>query len=205
MKSFLVGLIAGMSMALAASSAIAVPTATIDTTPDFATLAGYSTSTAGGTLNVAPTFNASDLNVVRSPFEGTGSPAAGFFASGPLEETNPNPAVLTFATAVTSLSFLWGSPDTYNIITFYNGGSPIGTLADFLGVVPGLYTGAGAVFVSVTDILFDRVEFFSNGQQALEFASLSTIPVPAGLPLLGAGVALLGYLGMRRKRNAAAA
>lgn len=205
MKSFLVGLIAGVSMALAASSAMAAPSVTIDTTPDFDALAAYSTTNPGGTL-LATTFSASDAGVVRTPFEGSDHEDATFFAAGPLGVTQPNPATLTFASVMTDFSFLWGSPDDYNVIAFYNGDDPVGTLADFLGAaVPGIYTRAGAVFISITDLVFTRVEFYSNGQQALEFASLSAIPVPAGLPLLGAGVALLGYLGMRRKRNAATA
>lgn len=207
MKTFLVGLVAGVSMALAASSAMAVPTATINTAPDYAALAAYSTSTGGGTFSVDPAtvFTASDDGIVRSPFEGGGVGSPGFYAAGPLPATAPNPAVLSFSSLMSSFSFLWGSPDEYNEITFYNGASAVGTLASFLGPVPGLFTGAGAVFVSVTDILFDRVEFFSDEQQAIEFASISAVPIPAGLPLLGAGVALLGYLGMRRKRNAATA
>lgn len=203
MKSFLVGLIAGVSMALAASSAMAVPSATYDDTPDYATLSGYSTSTAGGTFNAGvDIYTTSSNGIILSPFPSPAYDGTGYYAAGPATQTLPNPAILTFSSLMSSFSFLWGSPDEYNTITFFNGLNPVTTLASLL---PGFnYTQSGAVFVTVTGLLFDSVQFYS-GSQAVEFASISAVPVPAGLPLLGAGVALLGYLGMRRKRNAATA
>lgn len=43
----------------------------------------------------------------------------------------------------------------------------------------------------------------SGFDYAAGFASVSAVPVPAALPLFGTGLAIMGFVGWRRKRNAA--
>ena len=73
------------------------------------------------------------------------------------------------------------------------------------GAVAGSVTTVGASFVTVADLLFDKVTFLSLPHEALEFSNMSSVaavPVPAALPLLGAGLGVLGFLGWRKKRAA---
>ena len=48
-------------------------------------------------------------------------------------------------------------------------------------------------------------DFNFGGGTEFRFTDATVVPLPAGLPLLGAGLGVLGYLGWRRKRPAAAA
>jgi hypothetical protein len=200
MKLFLAGLIAGASMMLAATSAYAATSATIDLTPDLAAYAGSSTTLVGGGTIDAPTFFGDQNNIVLSPF----SPNAnvGYFASGPALETQPTVSTLSFGGEERSMfSFLLGSPDNFNEVLFYNGASLITSLATILtnsGYGPEIYTSAGAIFISITDILYTSVTFGAT-QQAIEFSNISSVPVPAGVLLLGSALAGLGFLSRRNK------
>ena len=53
-----------------------------------------------------------------------------FLAAGPLAG---QPAILTFIALVNYLSFLWGSPDTYNIVTLVSSAQTYTFTAQFLG------------------------------------------------------------------------
>ncbi len=48
-------------------------------------------------------------------------------------------------------------------------------------------------------------DFNFGGGTEFRFTDATVMPLPAGLPLLGAGLGVLGYLGWRRKRPSAAA
>ena len=111
-------------------------------------------------------------------------------------------ATYNFDEDMGSISFVWGSPDTYNDLDIIlssgtetvtiNGAQAFGT--------PGLL----AEYVTITDVgAFDSVTFRS-GSNAFEFANLSTtvVPLPAALPLLLVGVAGLGMVGRRRRNKA---
>ncbi len=105
-----------------------------------------------------------------------------------------------------SVSFLWGSVDTYNTISFYLGNSLVDSLTgvDVLDVIGGL-SGSSTININImADGAFDNIIFESAGN-SFEFANLqvSAVPLPAALPLYGAGVALLGFMGWRQRRNAA--
>ena len=116
-------------------------------------------------------------------------------------------ATYTLAKAASSLSFYWGSIDDYNTVSFYNGGTLLGS---FTGsqVPPAPADGSQGnplnnrrvSFLSdsgkVTSIVF------TSTQNAFELDTLATggVPEPATWGLMIAGFALVG-LGARKRRN----
>lgn len=135
----------------------------------------------------------------RSPFESLG---AGNFESIQYWNVLGNrTGNLVLSAAVGTLSFLWGSVDTYNTVTLFNtlaGTSLVITNAD-LGNPDAPTIGLGASFVTISGFAFDRVEFGGSGN-SMEFSNVAAIPLPAGgLLLIGA----LGGLALLRRRKTA--
>ena len=121
----------------------------------------------------------------------------------------PNTATLTFTSPVDYMSFLWGSPDTYNTLTVNStgGGSQTFTATG---------TGFGSAFpVTNGDQSFSQsVQFVAVGGSlitSLVFASsvdafevgrftVTPIPEPETYALMLAGLGALGFVA-RRRRN----
>ena len=128
-----------------------------------------------------------------------------FLAAGP---TSGAPATLTFTgTGVGYVSFLWGSPDTYNILTVTSTGGVSQTFTASslnFAVTNGdqsfsqyvQFTGlAGS---KITSLKFDNVP----AQNAFESAnySITPVPEPETYALLLAGLGAVGFVA-RRRRN----
>ena len=160
----------------------------------------------------APTTRSGNSSgLYRSPFDETTSDtiengsiaipeALEYFAVGP---DNPqNPSILEFSRNQSSLSFLWGSPDTYNSLTFYLDGAQVGGPFNQTDLDPPLTpTSPQSSNVYVTfNGEFDEVQFESSPNNAFEFSNISSTPVPApaGMALLGGGLLAMGL--MRRRR-----
>ena len=117
-------------------------------------------------------------------------------------------ASYVFQSALNSLTFMWGSVDLYNSIAFYNNGNLLNeTIVGQDALNAGATQSSEFVIATIlTDGLFDEIRFLS-GSNAFEYANVavSAVPLPAALPLYGAGMALMGFLGWRKRKAAASA
>ena len=133
--------------------------------------------------------------VKRSPFQG-GPAFDDLFAYTSVSGNGT--ATYAFGYDGTELTFIWGSPDDYNHIVFYNDGETEAiAISDYFGI------NLDDPFATITTAYaFDEV-MLSSGTNAFEFAELSAAPQPVPLP--AAGLLLLGgigALGLRRRKSA---
>ena len=63
--------------------------------------------------------------------------------------------------------------------------------------------GADTVVSDVTKYYWDMFDY--NERVYAKWTKVSAVPLPAALPLYGAGLAVMAFIGWRRKRNAKAA
>ncbi len=146
----------------------------------------------------------SQQNVYRSPFEGTSAASTGLFTS--IEGTGS----ATFNVSGNQLSLIWGSPDSYNQLAFYSGANGVGLLGTVTGASINPGNGTGFSYVTIGGLGdFASVRLINDpGQNAFEVSSfnVSSVPLPAGLPLFGGAILALGGFAMvRRCRPAAGA
>jgi len=238
------GLASVAALALGATFTFAASTATAATVDvlDFSTNLGgnqadvfasdYGAFTpVGASWSDDPTWvvpPADEGGISRSPFSntglagtrdyfsviGTGAPGEGGGAESPV--------TLTFTEAQSSFRLLWGSIDTYNEITFSDGGGNSVTVTgtNVAGAASGLSAGGGMVaLVNIFDFEdpaggafnFTTATFSSiNGDNSFEFATdispdeLTAVPLPASALLLLGGLGGLGGLSALRRRKRAA-
>lgn len=189
----------------------------------------YGPATGGPPAVVLPAFG-SIVNYERSPFEntssgpgtpnGNGGNVLSGYASLPYTSIEANSsATYSFATQQVSLSLLWGSPDSYNTLAFYEGPT---LLASITGSSLALQTyGHDLVSLDVLDPNSSPVAFNSvvltTGQNAFEFADLQAIgqgggispvlgtPLPSTWTMLIAGFIGLGFFANRGSKKDSAA
>ncbi|HEX3755495.1 MAG TPA: PEP-CTERM sorting domain-containing protein [Rhizomicrobium sp.] len=116
---------------------------------------------------------------------------------------------LTFAAPQTYLGLLWGSVDSFNGLTLYNGLTEVASFtgADVTAADNGDQGASGTYYVNISDLNpFDRAVFTSGGY-AFEFDNVAyNVDPPAGVPepltlsLFAAG--LVGAAAMRKKARA---
>jgi hypothetical protein len=122
------------------------------------------------------------------------------YYKSPFSDTiSPYVAVETGFAAYTSaklgnqLSLVWGTPDKFNKILFFDGTSLVGSIT---GSSIGLGNGRGAYFATLkSSVAFNKVELVSPSA-SFEFSnvSISAVPLPASFPMLGGALlALAGF------------
>jgi hypothetical protein len=176
-----------------------------------------------GTVNTGVIGNNLSPPIWRSPFEGTAQFATAAFTAveGPPPAAGSSATYTSFA-AGNIFQIFWGSVDTFNTLTFKNGGTTIASITG--GSLAPLAFGLGhdLVTLSITDgSIFDTV-VVSSSVNAFEFSNLivtcnvennpdcrggqvNPVPLPAALPLFASGIAGLGGLfGWRKRRKSAA-
>lgn len=231
MKNLRQKLLACAALGLMATPALAVPvTFGFD---DFAgfTTASSVTKTEGSlgvTVTASYSFNSGSLNstsnsntlVTRNSNLGLGVKNSGENSGGTSWAVDGNGAydrlTLAFTDTVVLLSaqfFHYGSNLYFTLFTDNDGD------VQFEAVTTESYTSGGAAtFASLEGDLFGfGATGYGPGRSQFKLTSvtveklndgdgdLPTVPIPASLPLFGTGLALMAYLGMRRRKKANAA
>lgn len=197
-----------LAATLVAGTALSASAATV--TSVFATNATLNAAKAtslsmpgGATWSTPVTTETGTLaNAYKSPFADN---TTAFYAVGTgLPGATVSPVTLSFASSRNSFGFLWGSPDSYNSLEFYDGATLVATVVGADLVPP---PKSQAYFVTVSGLSFDSVKFIDNlgtktstDEAAFEFANISSVPVPAaGFLML---TAFGGFAALRRRKQA---
>jgi hypothetical protein len=131
--------------------------------------------------------------------------ATNFLAAGVLAG---EPATLTFTTPVSYLSFLWGSPDLYNLLTIISTDVTQTFTVTSLGFAVTDGNQAFSQYVQFASAAGSRITgvIFNNtpAQDAFEVANFTVTAVPesSSYALLAAGLGVVGFIVRRRRSNA---
>ena len=167
-----------------------------------------------------PSISGSSGGVTRSPYETNAIGAdTAYSVLSPGGQPSPGSSATYNLYGATNFTILWGSPDTYNHITFYSGllgsGNVLSTAGgssgtDFIGSDTGCYTTTcnrfawDLVFFS-SSLPIGSVVLSNDGTAAFEYglAPINT-PLPAAVWLFGTVIAAAaGASRMRRRAKAA--
>jgi len=198
------------TLALAATAICALPSvANATVTPSLGTGGGTNVTLSQAGLNggAVATLQGGTVYTADQPFADIpkGSLNGGtFLAAGPLAG---QPAILTFTRPTTYLSFLWGSPDTYNVLTL------VTNLATYTYTAQGLnfaVTDGNQAFSQYVQFAATAGEFISSvsfnnvpAQDAFETAnfSVTAVPEPATWAMMLVGFGLVGSAMRYRRRT----
>jgi hypothetical protein len=114
--------------------------------------------------------------------------------------TSLKTATFTSPKAITSFSFDWGTPDAYNVLSFYNGSTLVKSVIGIESNLTKRFTYDFASSANVTSVSFGTT------RRAFEIDNLSVtaVPEPASWALMIAGFIMVGAASRRRTRAVAA-
>jgi hypothetical protein len=118
--------------------------------------------------------------------------------------TSSGPSSLTFSQGLSYFGFLWGSPDAYNTVTFWNGSTQLGSFDGSAVLTPPNGDQSFSSFFNVSATggdLITKVTFASNGMafETDNHAFVTAVPEAETYAMMLAGLGLMGAVVRRRK------
>ena len=205
---FVVAALAGFGAAAASAATITIEKFAADLTPAVAEADVLAPTSISGGFFLNATDSVGGLR--RSPYD----TVAGLAATGKYHSVQGG-GTMTYAFNGDQSSFgiLWGSPDPYNTLSFFNNNiqidlgahaavSGMGITGAEVAALPLTQpTAVGLTYIVFSGFLFDEVRLASTSN-AFEFGQIATSPAPVPLPaaawMLIAGLGALVAAGRRR-------
>ena len=122
----------------------------------------------------------------------------------PVEQRGPG--VVTFDSGVSYYGFLWGSPDSYNKVAFYNNGTLLGMFDGSAVKKPPngdqRYSAYFNVYADAGEVITD-VKFYSdrNAFETDNHSFIAAVPEPEVYAMMALGFGVMGWAA-RKKRQA---
>lgn len=118
--------------------------------------------------------------------------------------TSSGPTTLTFTKGLSYFGFLWGSPDNYNRVTFWNGNTQLGSYDGSSVQLPTNGDQSFSSFFNVSTLgndVITKVTFASNGMafETDNHAFVTAVPEPETYAMMLAGLGLMASIARRRK------
>ncbi len=153
-----------------------------------------------------------DGGTTLDPYGGNGSTSTNAYSA---EGPGFSAGTATYNIGSSSVTVLWGSPDSYNEIQFYSAADAGGSLLASINGCGLTATGCSASGYDLVTFSFNPSTVIgsivtedpgaigmSPANQSFEYDIVtSATPLPAALPLFAGGLGLMGLLGLRKKRK----
>jgi len=157
--------------------------------------------------HAAPYYNAGAYNGL-SPLPSVSSPDASPYVSVYTGGT----ATFSFNKPINYFGMEWGSVDTYNYLSFYNGSTLLETIGGTTiigaaGLTAGNQGSTGTIYANFTSLQdFTKVVASSTGiSYEFDNVRVGNTPLPASLPMFVAAMMVMGAFGLRNRKGLSAA
>jgi len=209
-NAFTTSVTAGSFSAQSGAFNIDFGTSTVNnSTPIGGTGSGADSVLAGSGGGVSYAYTGGALyNISTSPISSVTARPPGstgnFYSVGTSPAAQTGPGQVAFNSGLSYFGFLWGSPDTYNTVSFYNGNTLLGSFNGSAVLNPANGNQAvGKYFNAFAGIgeQITHVKFASTGNafETDNHSYVSAVPEPETYAMLMAGLGLLGFMAKRKK------